>query len=66
MRIQSLIRILLCTLFAGFSGISFSGCGEDVSETKTVIPEMSPAEKAKESQEAFLKQMQPKTAEKPK
>jgi hypothetical protein len=33
-----------------------SGCGEDMSQPKTIVPEELPKDKAKESQQYFTKQ----------
>jgi len=42
------IFVLLCV----------GGCGEDLSQTKTMTPDALPKDKAKESMEFFTKQMQ--------
>jgi hypothetical protein len=38
------------------SALLLSGCGEDMSEPKAVIPAETPKEKGKDSQEFFTKQ----------
>jgi len=54
-------RALIVRRFSYFLGVTFvcgvmlPGCGEDMSQPKTIIPEQSPAEKAKESQQFFMK-----------
>jgi hypothetical protein len=62
MRQPSSVRVF--SWFLGFalvcSLLCIGGCGEDMSQPKTITPEVSPADKAKASMEFFTKQMQTK------
>lgn len=52
------VRSLSLSLgLAVFSSTLFVGCGEDMSQNKTVVPEVSPADKAKDSMNQYRAQM---------
>jgi hypothetical protein len=55
-RAQIVRRFSWCLTLAFVFSLLLSGCGEDMSHPKTVIPEDLPKDKAKASQEFFTKQ----------
>jgi hypothetical protein len=63
-RTQMVRRFSWCIASAFVFGLWLSGCGEDMSQPKTVIPEESPKDMAKASQEFFIKQNLQKGASK--
>jgi len=55
-----------CIVSTFIAGLVASGCGEDMSQPKTVIPAQSPAEKAKASQQFFMQGAPQKSTKKAK
>jgi hypothetical protein len=65
-------RAVSVRLFSWLLGLAFvssvlftaAGCGEDMSQNKTITPEALPKDKAKDSMEFYTKQMQKGAAKK--